>query len=279
MVRSRTSSALSRTSAAAPPTSTRAGRSLPPASSCFPASRIPTQHDGLVAAVYAPCEVHTVLRGTPVHVIEETNYPFQGAVRFTVDPASPLSFPLQLRIPAWAAGATIKVNGRTATKSCGRHLRADRTHMARRATASSSPFRCIRASPAGFNDSIAIERGPLVFSYGIGESWVKLRDRGMTADWQVFPSTAWNYALSVDAASPAKSITVTEAEVGPAPFSRHSAPVQLSVKARKLFRGAQKMASPTQCRKAQSSSDQPEETITLIPYAAAKLRITAFPHS
>ena len=85
-----------------------------------------------------------------------------------------------------------------------------------------------------FHDSIAVERGPLVFSYGIGESWVKLRDRGMTADWQVFPSTAWNYALNVDAASPAKSITVTEAEVGPAPFSRHSAPVQLSVKARKL---------------------------------------------
>ena len=41
--------------------------------------------------------------------------------------------------------------------------------------------------PRGFNNSISIERGPLVFSYGIGESWVKLRDRGMTADWQVFP--------------------------------------------------------------------------------------------
>jgi hypothetical protein len=41
-----------------------------------------------------------------------------------------------------------------------------------------------------FNDSIAIERGPLVFSYGIVEDWVKLRDRGMTADWQVFPSSS-----------------------------------------------------------------------------------------
>jgi hypothetical protein len=27
------------------------------------------------------------------------------------------------------------------------------------------------------------------------------------------------------------------------------------------------------------TSDQPEETITLIPYAAAKLRITAFPQT
>ena len=40
-----------------------------------------------------------------------------------------------------------------------------------------------------FHDSVAVERGPLVFSYGIGESWVKFRDRGMTADWQVFPTT------------------------------------------------------------------------------------------
>ena len=49
-----------------------------------------------------------------------------------------------------------------------------------------------------FHDSIAVERGPLVFSYGIGESWVKLRDRGMTADWQVYPTSPWNYALVLE---------------------------------------------------------------------------------
>jgi hypothetical protein len=38
--------------------------------------------DGLVAVVYAPCEVRTILRGTPVHVAEETNYPFE---RFRAD--------------------------------------------------------------------------------------------------------------------------------------------------------------------------------------------------
>lgn len=41
----------------------------------------------------------------------------------------------------------------------------------------------------GFKDSLSIERGPRVFSFPIGEDWVKLRDRGMTADWQVFPRT------------------------------------------------------------------------------------------
>jgi len=70
------------------------------------------QGDGLIAAAYAPCEVHTMVRGIAVHIAEETLYPFRGTVKLTIDPAVPLSFPLQLRIPAWAAGASIAVNGK-----------------------------------------------------------------------------------------------------------------------------------------------------------------------
>ncbi|MGA2250617.1 hypothetical protein [Terracidiphilus sp.] len=135
------------------------------------------------------------------------------------------------------------------------------------------------AHPSWFNNSISVERGPLVFSYGVGESWVKLRDRGMTADWQVFPANAWNYALSVDTDSPGKNITTTETEIGEIPFTRHHAPVQIHIQARRFneWRAEDGVApavppSPVQ-------TNEPEETITLIPYAAAKLRITAFPQS
>ena len=69
------------------------------------------EHDGLVAAAYAPCEVRTTLRGTAVHIVEETEYPFPRQSANHVSPATPLAFPLQLRIPAWAAGTTITVNG------------------------------------------------------------------------------------------------------------------------------------------------------------------------
>ena len=130
-----------------------------------------------------------------------------------------------------------------------------------------------------FNDSMAVERGPLVFSYGVGESWVKLRTRGMTADWQVYPTTSWNYALSIDSTAPEKGIAVTEGEVGESPFTSRHTPVKLSVKARKLnqWRAEDGVAGPVP--QSPAESDQPEETITLIPYAAAKLRITAFPLS
>jgi len=235
-----------------------------------------TAQDGLVAAAYAPCEVNTFLRGTQVQVVEETGYPFHGNVRFTINPASPLSFPMQFRIPAWAAGATIVVNGQAAPALApGSFSRIERTWRSGDRVEITFPMKP-RVS-RWFNDSLAIERGPLVFSYGVGESWVKLRTRGMTADWQVYPTTPWNYALNINAASPDKDIAVTEGEVGESPFTSSRAPVKLSVKARKLdkWRAEDGVAAPVP--QSPAESDQPEETITLIPYAAAKLRITAFP--
>jgi len=242
------------------------------------AARDTTEKDGLVAAVYAPCEVRTVLGGTAVHVVEETGYPFRDTIRITINPASPLSFPLQLRIPAWAAGAAININGQpTPAPEPASFARIERTWKSGDRVEIKFPM--VPRISRWFHDSIAVERGPLVFSYGIDESWVKLRDRGMTADWQVFPAASWNYALSVDPASPAKSIAVTETEVGEGPFTRRHAPVRLSVKARKLndWRAEDGVADPVP--QSPVVSDQPEETITLIPYAAAKLRITAFPRA
>jgi len=232
--------------------------------------------DGLVAAVYAPCEVRTMLRGTPVHVIEDTAYPFRGAVRLTVNPAAPLAFPLQLRIPAWASGTELRVNGKLQpSPTPGSFARLERTWRAGDVVEIAFPMNP-RVS-RWFNDSIAIERGPLLFSYGIGETWVKLADRGMTADWQVYPSMPWNYALAVDPQQPALSIQVSESEVGDSVFTARHAPVRLSVKARKVpsWRAEDGVANPVP--QSAVSSKEPEENINLVPYAAAKLRISAFP--
>jgi hypothetical protein len=244
-------------------------------SSLFMLSGAPGQ-DGLVAAAYAPCEVITILGGTRVQVIEETVYPFHGAIRFTVNPAAPASFPIEFRIPAWAAGATILVNGQAQPAPApGTFARVERTWRAGDRIEVNFPM-APRIS-RWFNDSVAVERGPLVFSYGVGESWVKMRTRGMTADWQVFPSTPWNYALNVDPAAPAESIAVQEGEVREGPFTSRHAPVRLRVKARKLDSWLAEDGAADPLPQSPVSSGGPEETILLIPYAAAKLRITAFP--
>ncbi|MGA2538956.1 MAG: hypothetical protein ABSF53_23315 [Terracidiphilus sp.] len=239
------------------------------------------KNDGLVAAVYAPCEARAMIRGTPVHIVEETDYPFRETIRLTVNPATPLAFPLQLRIPAWADGATITVNGQSEPRPKAAGFPRARFAVIERTWKSGDRVELKLPMPPRvsrwFHDSVAVERGPLAFSFPIGESWVKLRDRGMTADWQVFPKTAWNYALNVDSSAPERSIGVTESELVEAPFSARHAPVRLSVKARKLtdWRAEDGVANPLP--QSPVVIDQPEESITLIPYAAAKLRITAFP--
>ncbi len=76
---------------------------------------------------------------------------------------------------------------------------------------------------------------------------------------------------------PTRILNLGSAEVGDGPFTRRHAPVRLTVKARKLdqWRAEDGVADPLP--QSPVASDQAEETITLIPYAAAKLRITAFP--
>jgi len=234
------------------------------------------KNDGLVAAVYAPCEARAIVRGTSVHVVEETDYPFRETIRLSVNPAVPLTFPLQLRIPAWAKGAVLSVNGQPEPQpKAGSFARIERTWRSGDRVELKLPMPP-RVSH-WFHDSVAIERGPLVFSFPIGESWVKLRDRGMTADWQVFPTTAWNYALNVDASAPEKNIGVTESELVDAPFGARHTPVRLSVNARKLTDWRAEDGVANTLPQSPAVSDQPAETVTLIPYAAAKLRITAFP--
>ncbi len=243
----------------------------------FAASLFMLSHDdGLVAAAYAPCEVRTMVRSTQVHLVEETNYPFRGRVHLTVNPASPLAFPLLLRIPQWAGGTRILINDQVQPQPApGSFARMERTWKAGDRVEVEFPLEP-RVS-RWFHGSVAVERGPLVFSYGIGEDWLKLRDRGMTADWQIYPTTQWNYALALDPASPTYGIAVVETEMKELPFSARHTPVKLEVKGHKLpqWRAVDGVADPVP--ESPVTSDQPEETITLIPYAAAKLRITAFP--
>lgn len=231
--------------------------------------------DGLVAAAYSPCEVRTRVRDTVVHISEETDYPFRGTVRIKVDPASAVEFPLRLRIPGWAEGAAISVNGQAqALPAVGTFAKIDRKWKAGDLVELKLPLRP-RIS-RGFNDSVSIDRGPLVFSFPIGEDWVKLRDRGMTADWQVFPSSQWNYALAVDEQA-IGTVAVKEAAVGKAPLTLKNAPITLEMEARKVpaWRAVDGVADPVP--QSPVSSGEPKERIMLVPYAAAKLRITAFP--
>jgi hypothetical protein len=231
---------------------------------------------GLVCAVYAPCTVETALGGNHVSLRVETEYPFKQDVRIMVSPAKAASFPLRLRIPAWARCAAVRVNGKAQQSAAepGTFAVIERRWEAGDVVELHLPM--TPSVSRHFNQSMALMRGPLVFSYDPGESWVKLRDRGMTADWQVFPRGAWNYGLALDERS-AGGVEVEESEVGARPFAGARTAVNLRVKARRLdgWRSEDGVAAAPPSGVQRSSNA--DETLELIPYAAAKLRVTAFP--
>lgn len=65
--------------------------------------------------LYTPSEINTRLVGTDVMISQITDYPRSGSVSIQVDPSAPVSFALDLRIPEWAAGHTVSVNGSPAS--------------------------------------------------------------------------------------------------------------------------------------------------------------------
>lgn len=60
------------------------------------------QKDTLVAALFAPCDLATDIGGQAVSIKEVTNYPFETTVRFEIETAKRLRFPVKIRKPQWA---------------------------------------------------------------------------------------------------------------------------------------------------------------------------------
>jgi hypothetical protein len=95
------------------------------------------------------------------------------------------------------------------------------------------------------------------------------------ADWEVLPTTAWNYALRL--APGEATLKVVERAVGPVPFARENPPIELEVVGRRLPEWQLEDGSAGTLPQSPVISKERDETLRLIPYGMARLRITAFP--
>jgi len=104
-----------------------------------------------------------------VKLTQTTDYPWDGRVKLTFDAAPDAAFALRLRIPAWAAGATLTVNGQRwdGEVTPGRYAELRRTWKAGDAVELTLPMaaRLVQAHPLveEARGQVAVQRGPLVY--------------------------------------------------------------------------------------------------------------------
>jgi hypothetical protein len=129
----------------------------------------------------------------------------------------------------------------------------------------------------GYNNSVAIKRGPLVYALRVGDEWKKLKGKEPFADWEVYPTTPWNYALEIDREHPERSVQFESRAVGNRPFSPRGAPIVAHVKARRLPQWTLEHNAAAPPPQSPVESSEPLEDLVLVPYGCTTLRVTEFP--
>lgn len=253
---------------------------------------IDAESSGLVAMGFAPCRVSTKLtlngKELELGIVEDTRYPFDDEIQFSLQLPRPETFTLKFRIPTWCNCATIQVNTSTiitcetgAFQSITRQWEDGDSIILRLPSPITYETR--------YNGAASVHRGPLLFSLKIQESWEKMEPHGaikkliednsinlptQVADWEIFPDSTWNYALLEDSL---EQIEIQYLELGKYIFSPEGAPVSLKMKGLILDEWGLEfeVASPPP-RNPERGNNNIEE-ITLIPYGCTNIRITEFP--
>lgn len=257
-----------------------------------------TPDNGLAAQLYFENEVSArVGDGSTVKIVQNTKYPFNDQISFTVNTSKSVAFPLYLRIPAWCKNPSVKINGKTISlnaPSAG-YIKLSNTWKNGDKVLLQLPMELKVRTWEKNKNSVSVNYGPLTYALKIQENYVQ-KDSKETAigdsKWQegadqkkwpsfeIMPGSDWNYGLIVDEQNPAKSFKVVK-KSWPSdnnPFTNAGAPIEIVAKGKKISTwGIDKYGLVDVLPGSPVVTSEPESTLTLVPMGGARLRISAFP--
>lgn len=236
-----------------------------------------TPDGGVAAVAYAPSEVTTTIEsGETVTIIEETEYPFEDTISMRIEVEEPTTFPLHLRMPEWADNPSVTLpDGERHTGDPGNYEIVEREWQpGDEIEVSLSPEIEIQRR---YHGSIAVRRGPLVFSLPVEAERKLIGGTPPSGDWEFYPTETWNYAIDVDTSNPETSVALATSSPGEVPFSPEDPPVELSVEGRRVPAWRLEDNWAGEIPHSPTCSNHSEEALTLVPYGSTNLRVTEFP--
>ncbi len=250
-----------------------------------------TPDNGLVALLYSQGTVKAkVGDGTEVSVVSTTKYPFEDRAALRIGAAKAVAFPLYLRIPEWAKGATVTVGGKAVKTEPGKYLRLEKTWIPGEEIVLKLPMKPKVRVWDQMKDSVSVDYGPLTFSLKIGERYTKIDSRTTTqgdSGWQpgadaskwptyeIHPTTPWNYGLMQ---KPSFRVVKKAWPSNDYPFTHEGAPIEIVTQAKRIPAwGFDENGLVAILPKSPVTVSTATEEVTLIPMGAARLRISSFP--
>ncbi len=129
-----------------------------------------SDRDGCYVNLYIAGHAGVDLNGVPARITQRHHYPREGEIEIEVEPESPVTGKLMLRLPSWAGEYRLSLNGEPVDRRVERgYLIVERQWEGRASLSLDLPMapRVLRADPrvAENRAKVAYARGPLVYCF------------------------------------------------------------------------------------------------------------------